>query len=412
MARFVQRPGESKKDFEARKAASIEASRAKRNGGAPQSNGKASAASTKAPVDPATDPVSLQILALYVVQQLGQGTLDQIASEMAVKLKLIVNVHTLEIALDALRKRGFLSANHGADPSGSRVDLWSIRNLKFQSPPEVAHYGAVLSELLKTPEAQQIKAGLDAKEHKGEKKEKANRLGYRDYYTVRARFVTMDAILGAMPKSPYLSHLLRLSEKEIGVRPPEADIYFDRDPIDGRFAISSDQVAGWVRTNMRYANKGDISIYVGCSAAKFQPKPAQVEQAVFPIITQGKGAGLAKYEAVKAGVEFEIIFTVPAFGAMAVQEFRAWLAFAGMHPIRGISPARGKRYGKILLIDFEATKDVRDVQHSLKLAMTNIAAPLREKYEKVLEGHLDAAKGVFLWSRTQTVSTTEEDTDA
>jgi len=343
--------------------------------------------------DVSKDPVSLQILALYVVQKLGQGTLTQVQTELREKLKLEIHQNTLEIALDALRKRGFLSLNHGSDDEGNRLDLFGIRNLKFQAPPEVAHYSDLLPELLKTPEAEAIKAGLDEKEHQGETKEKASRLGYRDYYLVKARFRTLDPILGGMPKSPYLDKLLRMSENKV-----DADVFFDRDS-DGAFVITSDQVAGWLRGNIRIANKGDVSIYIGCSPAKFVPEKGRVEQIVLPVISQGKGCGLIKYEAVRAGVEFDITFNVPAHGVMSLPEFRSFLMLSGLQPIRGLSPARGKRYGRMLLIGFDSVRDTRNVKAAIEMALHTLPEELRKQYESVISEHLDAADGLRLASK-------------
>jgi hypothetical protein len=38
---------------------------------------------------------------------------------------------------------------------------------------------------------------------------------------------------------------------------------------------------------------------------------------------------------------------------MSPKQFRAWLASYGPLPIRGLSPARGARFGKVALVAFE-----------------------------------------------------------
>ena len=94
------------------------------------------------------EPMNLQILCLYIVQKLGQGTLDQIQKSLADKVLVFVHVNMLKTALDALRKRNFISLNDGRDEEGNIHRLYGIKDLRFAHPPEVCQYADLLPKLL------------------------------------------------------------------------------------------------------------------------------------------------------------------------------------------------------------------------------------------------------------------------
>lgn len=339
--------------------------------------------------DPAKDPVALQLLALYTVQNLGQGSLEEIHEMMTKKLQVAVHKNVLENALDALRRRDFVSLTYGKGEDGHRHDIFGIRNLKFQAAPEVAHYGNVLPELVSSPIAEAIKKGLDAKELKTKSKVKANRLGYRDYFMVKATFVTTEPLLGGTPRSPYIDRMLKLTGNKV-----EADVYFDRDAL-GNPIIAGDQVNGWVRSNIRIASKSDATAYIGSTPAKFiNVKPSDTIQFALPIVDQRGGKGLVRYETIMAGAKFEITFTVPSFGFMTPEAFRPHVAQAGLCPLRGLSPARGKRFGKMLLVGYDVVAVNASPLDKLQAALDTLPADLAKQYSSEIAETMKAAKGL------------------
>lgn len=299
-----------------------------------------------------TELVEASVLMMFFFQKLGKATVTEVVEKMeAVKAR--IDHHLADQAADALQSRGFISYARGRSAgSGDSVKMWKPRRSIWAAPPEVAQLlGAdLLAYLVSTDEAQALIEQLNDAESTGDGEEKAkSRIQYAEYHSVTIRGITVDDWFGSQPKSP----LLDARVKKFGSS-GDADLRFYRS-VDGAVEINSDVVSGWLRTNMRQLDLSDaVASYVACSAIRL-PGVKLGPQAAFPVIDQRtkQGKGLTTYETLPAGTEFEMTFSIPTRGFLTVEKFVQHVAAIGMSPIRGLSPARGKKCGRFAVVGFE-----------------------------------------------------------
>ena len=325
------------------------------------------------------DLVQATVLSMYFVQKLGQATLAQILAKID-EAAGSLNEHLLQQALEALRARGLASYASGRTEDGSSVKMWKPRRSIWAAPPEVAHITELLPTLVATPEAQDLIASFneDESEGRGDKKEK-RKLGYDDYFDCAATFETIDEMLGSQPASPWLDDICRRS-KYNGVK---ADLRFWRDHDDGALVIGCDAMRGWLRTGLRTLGLGEsAAAYIGVGPVKIYPKKP-LKQTALPVIDQrtGRGTGVPTYETLQPGERFTVHFRLPSRGLMTPEEFELWLAGYGPNPIRGLSPARGGRFGKVALVAFEVLGVMSSATTLLEGVSGMIPEHLRERYK-------------------------------
>jgi hypothetical protein len=302
-----------------------------------------------------TDLVEASLLSMFYLQKLGKASVSEILEKMT-SIKLVIDLHLAEQAMDALQARGFVSYARGRSAgSGDSVKMWKPKRSLWAAPPEVAQLAGadLLSFLVGTEEAKGLIAQLNDAEAEGDGEEKAkSKIQYAEYESVRIRAITTDDWFGSQPKSPLLDSRV----KGAG----EADLRFYRGN-DGTIVICSDVVAGWLRTNMRQQDLSDaVAGYVACSEIRL-PGVKLGPQAAFPVIDQRtkQGKGLTTYETLPAGTVFEVTFSVPTRGFLEVDEFVRHVAAIGLSPIRGLSPARGKKCGKFAVVSYEKLGSVK-----------------------------------------------------
>jgi hypothetical protein len=307
------------------------------------------------------DVVEASVLAMFVVQKLGKASVEEVREKLEA-MSGKIDEHLLMQAVEALQARGLVSYARGRQKgTGESVRMFKPRQSIWAAPPEVAHITELLPALVATPEAQDLIETLNAGEAEGEGEKKSKRkLGYDEYVEVEAEFLTLDELLGSQPPSPRLDQLVKASPYN-GV---EADLRFWRNPGDGAILIASDAVRGWLRTGLRTEGYSDsVASYVGVSAARIYPKK-KLQQVCLPIVDssgggQGRGKGTPTYECVQPGERLMIRFRLPRRGFMSPAQFKAWLVGYAPRPIRGISPARGARFGKLALVGFREVADLK-----------------------------------------------------
>jgi len=312
-------------------------------------------------------------LVMFFVQKLGKAAADQIREKIEA-IGGAINEHFLGQVLDALQARGFISYSKGKRPDGAVGQMWKVKRAAYAAPPEVAHIDELLPRLIATDDAQRLLDGLNEAEAEGDGTSKAkSKLGYTDYVQVQVTFRTLDELLGSQPSSPWLEQLIKKSPYN-GVADGEDDtLRFWRDARNGNLLIGSDAVAGWIRTGLRDQGFGEAVVqYIGFDAVQIQPTKPLVQVAL-PVIAHGgpgggggKGRGITTYEAVQPGQTFSITFRVPTRGFMPPERFVAWLCDYAPRPVRGISPARGKRFGKLEVIGWRDLGKVTDFVASAK----------------------------------------------
>lgn len=322
------------------------------------------------------DVVEISVVAMFFVQSIGQASVKDVDDKIT-DIHGAVNEHILHQSMEGLRARGLLSYARGTSKDGSSIKMYKTTKVKWSQPPEVAHIKNLLPALLATPEAQGVINALnDAEESgKGGTKKAKSRLGYTEYYDLRATFITKTPIIGSQPNSPYLDKLIGkcpypCPKTEKG----QAILRFWRDEASGAVVIPSDTISGWLRTGLRYGFglSDAVAQYVGVSDAHIMP--TSLGQMSLPIIDPRtrQGLGINSYEVLSKGTEFTISFRLPKKGLIEPIKFVAWLAAYVPRPIRGLSPARGKRFGKLELVDYKILGISSSIESALAAVVDDI----------------------------------------
>lgn len=333
------------------------------------------------------DLVEVSVLSMFFVQKLGKASME----DVDLKIKAIggiINEHVLEQALEGLRARGLLSYARGKNKAGANVQMYKTTKVKWAQPPEVAHVKDLLPALVATEEAKEIIDALNASEESGKDgtKKAKSRLGYTDYYELYVRFKMKQPMIGSQPSSPYLEKLVKKSPFRY---PPyekgQNILRFWRDS-DGTIMIPSDVIAGWLRTGIRHGfGLSDAAAnYISVDDVHIQMKDMPehgIDQVSFPIIDAAtrKGLGLGTYEILDKGTEFDCHFRIPKKGIGEWQKFVAWLISYAPKPIRGLSPARGRRFGKLEVVDYKYLGESQSIESALSAVEDVLDDPRAKK---------------------------------
>lgn len=324
------------------------------------------------------DMTEIGLIAVYLVQKLGKPTLNEIHEAGVKKLGCKIHKRRLERALKAASRLGFIAVlqDRMADEAGTVVNVYAVKDLgRWKNAPEYVHVNALLPTLLETPEGAKIKEFFDKGEGTKAGSSKATRGNVvDDYYAFRVTVKNLDPLLGSQIHCPYTDaarkHIAQptvvaktddkgkvtgTAEKKATSDMPEIEGIFVVDELTGEYILPSDVVQGWFATNAaRYAGLPEArAAYVAFSPVRIKPKQPTM-QLVLPVNNTRTGASAPKsYEAIRAGEEFVISFMAPTKGALSPEQWEKLFVLAGIRPRRGLSPARGKRYGRFLVTKFE-----------------------------------------------------------
>ncbi len=324
------------------------------------------------------DLIEVSVVALFFVQKLGKASATDVSDNIQ-KIHGEVNAHTLDQALEGLRARGLLSYARGKSKAGESVQMYKTTKVKWAQPPEVAHISDLLPALVSTDEAKKIIDILNDSESDGEGDSKSKRrLGYDDYQEIRVDFITKNPILASTPSCQYLDELVKKSPFKV---PEKADLRFWRDEKTGAIILPSDIICAWVRTGLRFGfGLADAAAhYISADDVYIMPK--ELVQISLPIIDQvtHKGLGIQTFEALRRGYEFSVHFRIPSRGIAEPEKFVAWLMAYAPRPVRGLSPARGKRFGKLEVVGFEILGESVSVKNALNSIIPELSDPRAQK---------------------------------
>lgn len=358
-----------------------------------------------------TDLTEASIIGVYLVQKMGKPTLDEIVTVAAKKLKAQIDPMLMERALAGCARAGrdFISVLSGQGGKGGQTRKeYCVKDLgRWKAPPEYAMIGDLLPQLLKEPANDAMKTWFDEYEQNSKKPESGDEGGEAkggkgkkaaaakgprgnivdSYHAFTAKVITLDTLLGSQIPGQYSDYI---REKH----PSAADELsvqgvFERDDMTGEYVIPSDVMRGWFMVNaLRLAGLQDARAnYVAFSPIRFKPKSAKEVKAVQVRMNAGKtvlqdgagniydkslqlkpgekpyqhtmpvntkmGASAPKtYEAIPAGQILEIRFSAPTKGLMSPEQLHRLFLEAGVRPRRGLSPARGCRFGKFMLLEW------------------------------------------------------------
>ncbi len=329
------------------------------------------------------DLVEVSVLSMFFVQKLGKASMEDVDGKIK-DIGGVVNEHLLEQALEGLRARGLLSYSRGKNKDGDSIQMYKTTKVKWAQPPEVAHVADLLPALVATEEAKEIIDVLNASEESGKDgtKKAKGRLGYTDYYELRVDFITKNPMLGSQPASQYLDGLVKKSPFPF---PPyekgQNILRFWRDEETKAVVIPSDVVGGWLRTGLRlgFGLSDSVANYV--SVDDIHIIPTKLDQVALPIIDAStrKGLGIGVYELLPKGTEFSIHFRAPKKGLAEPHKFIAWLVAYAPKPVRGLSPARGKRFGKLEVINYKLIGESSNIENALSAVENDLQDPRAKK---------------------------------
>jgi len=351
-----------------------------------------------------TDLVRVGIIAVYLTQMLGKPTLEEIRTAASEKLFCTIHPKTLERALEAAKRRELVSINQDSMEDGVVRKVYSMKKIRWKAPPEYAHIKALWPKLVSSEEGMVIKAMLDMEAKAGEVKTRSGPR-IRDYHTFRVKAVLLTDIIGSQIRCPRTDEV----RKKWGIATPSVvlDLSDDKDddkkkkkkaleiPMEGIFVIDEltgayvlpqDMMQGWFGTNLRYLGLGDAtSTYVSVQPVHIHPKQQPI-QLVLPVNNKHAGPAPPKsHECIRAGEEIEINFMAPTTGAMTAELWEAFMILGGLMPLRGISPARGRRFGRFLVIGFEDLGPVDKPGGGLGFVGNLVPDAVMEKYGSYLK---------------------------
>lgn len=318
------------------------------------------------------DQTEIQITACYLVQKLRTPTLHEILVTARERMSCDINEKKLGRALDGLKKADITAQNTCTLENGIKAIQHSMKRFgNWQSSPEYAHIADLLPQLLATKEAQEIIDTLNGQEGKGtSKKMRGNDID--DYQMFEMLIMFTDPLLGGGMDCPAFDVVRKehgINQIKPGEDPnlhPTMEGKFYVDPLTGRYVLTSDQLGGWFRENaIRYAGvSSKRAEYVEFLPVELRPlRP--VVQMQLPVQTQGKPGPPKTYECVLPGHFAWLRFTAPTKGLLTPEQLEKTMIMTLMRPRRGLSPARGRKYGRALPVSFRhlgAIKDKFDIE--------------------------------------------------
>jgi hypothetical protein len=334
----------------------------------------------EAPTQPPSDLVvvrdqtEIALLAAYVIMAHGQAHIALIMDTFKSRLGASVHQASLKSALTALQKRDMVAVNQVQLDTGTMVNTYSLKKVPQAAVPPVMHVKELLPKLLATPELDGLRKSLS-----GQVKESGNKyLGHTMY---RARVVNLDPLLGSqigcmlsdMVREKFPNDFDRAinqskkSDEEATVLSGSgryADMgIWERDPLNGDYILQADVLRGWFKTNVIYRAElaKATAQYISFQPVRFSYATTKVAELVLPVNpADGKPSAPKKYEAILPGTEFELVWSAPVAGFLTPTEMERMMILACMQPVRGLSPARGSRYGHLAILSFETLNTLRN----------------------------------------------------
>lgn len=307
------------------------------------------------------DLVPASVLLMFFIQKLGKATLEQLVMKVDAA-GVVLNPHLLEQSVEALQARQFVSYSKSKDTAGQVVDAWKPRKANFAGIPDVAQVTrSFLSDLVTTPDAEELISAMNASEREGDGKSKATEKNkYADFWSCEVTFKTVDrddgmfgSMLGGHPGSSFFDKTVRRGPKA----PTEADLRFPRN-ASGQPVVPLSNIKGWLKS-MLYQSNRPMSIvqYIGIRGGTIEADPLVIDQYAHQVVdlsgaTQGGGGrGITTYEVIAAGATIKFVFTIPSRGMFDFHEFVGILMKYARTSPRGLSNAKSNQHGAVKIID-------------------------------------------------------------
>lgn len=299
-----------------------------------------------------------------------------------------------------------------ADPAGKEI-MEELNAMEAGIDPDAADRPPK-EETEETEEVKEAKGNGkgngDARTQKGggDKFRPDARTWYKDYWRFWIKWVLLEPIYGSQPfkkgankllvrtylNSPYKNPDLPNTVKGLEGMDPEP-LLFERDFAGGAIKIHRAAVRGWLRGVLRVNDLRESiaevtstrSIFICPSPEDMDTGVGKVEQVkdeeswcgyttvIHPIQAgpnsreKGTGLGLALYECLLPGTEFQMVIDFPCpKGSITPEEFCEVIKDGGLYNPRNLSPARGTQTGAMQMLSCHArSKRVRGKEHIVTL---------------------------------------------
>ncbi len=250
-----------------------------------------------------------QIVSIYLCQMLGCPTVEQIQKVMSDKMDIKINKIKIKNSLNAAKKRGILSVNHQQnDKTGDVEDGYSMKDVRFANPPEIAHIKNVLPKLLEDDGTKEIYDIMEGQHEAGQKKGRLPDI--RDYVTFDVTFKNILPVLGGKP-------FANGQAVEKGVTASNCHRRIgDKIWIPGNLWLKAS-----IRDELRQYNIGESKVvYIKINDYFFTPKQKLVQEICSspPQRKGGTGTGLTSYEALQPGELFQFRIKFPTTNGVPV----------------------------------------------------------------------------------------------
>jgi len=248
-----------------------------------------------------------QIVSIYLCQMLGCPTVKQIAEVMSDKMDIKTNKIRITNSLNSAKKRGILSVNHiQNDKTGEVEDGYSMKDVRFANPPEIAHIKNVLPKLLEDEGTKEIYEVMEGEHEAG--KRKGGRLpDIRDYVTLDVTFKNILPVLGGKPFSS--------GNGKAVVDGTEVNAQNSHRRIGNKIWIPGNL---WLRASIRdelrvYNIPEAKALYMKIDDYFFTPEQKLVQEICSSPSQRkgGTGTGLTSYEALQPGELFKFRIKFP-----------------------------------------------------------------------------------------------------
>jgi hypothetical protein len=151
--------------------------------------------------------IELGVVVLYVIQAIGRPAAEEILSTIR-GFEVHTTIKRVKECIENLRKRGLISVNIDKASSGGVTSRYSMKDLRWTNPPELAHSKAILPAILSSETAEQVRKAFDDVHEAGETKSKQGP-NICNYTTVSVRFTNVVPILGGDPDEEKINRLRR-----------------------------------------------------------------------------------------------------------------------------------------------------------------------------------------------------------
>lgn len=310
---------------------------------------------------------------LYLIQFRGKASYDELRRDLRDYLGVKMHANTIKKVCEALKKGQFITLGLEQTERGDSQTTAAIRTLLYKGTLEMAHIRNLLPRLLATEGAKQIKAWFENEE---QAKNSKTRSGpeYRHIHNFTVKGILLDLIIGSQIKCQHTDVIrAKFPEQNIEQRfvigkkkkrgkaangddeeiVIEVSGLFSRCPLTGSYQIPSDVLRGWWKANaMKYADMAEGSGDHVAFATTYIDPQYPMTQLVLPVQNRGQASAPKAHECIQAGEEITISFACPTTGYLHPAQIEKLVLLASLRPRRGLSPARGIRYGRFLVTSF------------------------------------------------------------